>query len=74
MLVDVGDTLIVSVKDTDSSLRLVMLDVGITVSLSEQDLANFRAVFTAVVQGQVIVSKSWLTSEVTGSKICLTSE
>ncbi len=53
LLVDAGDTAFVSVKPVETSLRLVLLDTGISVSLSAADLANLKAVFTAVVLGQV---------------------
>ena len=53
MAIDVGDTLIVSVKKAESPLRLVLLDAGISASLSEKDLVNLREVFTAVILGQV---------------------
>ena len=53
MLVDVGDTVIVTTKEVDNPLRLVILDTGITSSLSEKDRENFRSVFTAVVKGEV---------------------
>ena len=52
-LVDIGDTVIVDVKPPDCPLRLVMLDVGMTSSLNEDDLWKFKAVFTAVVAGDV---------------------
>ncbi|KAK2165593.1 hypothetical protein LSH36_48g06022 [Paralvinella palmiformis] len=51
MLVDVGDTVILSVKPTVCPVRLILLDVGITASLSEKDMINFRNVFKAVVIG-----------------------
>jgi hypothetical protein len=53
MLVDVGDTVIVNVKPIDCPVKLVLLDVGITASLSEEDRQNFRNVFKAVVLGDV---------------------
>ena len=55
MLVDVGDTVIVNLKPTVCPVRLVLLDVGITASLSEADKENFRNVFKAVVIGDVSV-------------------
>ena len=53
MLVDVGDTTFVSVKPAETPLRLVLLDTGISVSLSSRDRSNFKEVFTAVVLGEV---------------------
>lgn len=38
---------------TQHPLRLVLLDAGIVAELSAADLSNFRAVFLAVVMGQV---------------------
>ena len=55
MLVDVGDTVILSVKPTVCPVRLILLDVGITASLSEKDMINFRNVFKAVVIGDVSI-------------------
>ena len=52
-MVDVGDTTIVTVKPVDNPVRLVLLDVGIASSLSSQDLTNLKAVFTAVILGEV---------------------
>ncbi|XP_013413093.1 uncharacterized aarF domain-containing protein kinase 2-like [Lingula anatina] len=49
---DLGDTLIVDTKPSENHLRMVLLDTGIVATLSEKDRANFRAVFTAVVQGK----------------------
>ena len=53
VLVDMLDTVTVDVRPVKSSLRLVLLDVGITACLGEKDRQNFRAVFKAVVVGQV---------------------
>ena len=53
MLVDLGDTVLVNVHTVESPLRLVLLDVGIASSLSDKDLNNFKAVFKAVVLGEV---------------------
>ena len=55
MLVDVGDTTFVSVKQAETPLRLVLLDTGISVSLSPRDRSNFKEVFTAVVLGEVSI-------------------
>ncbi|XP_053575011.1 uncharacterized aarF domain-containing protein kinase 2 [Bombina bombina] len=51
-LVDMCDTLIVNVRPSRCPLRLVLLDAGLVAELQEEDLQNFRAVFTAVVLGQ----------------------
>ncbi|XP_025054696.1 uncharacterized aarF domain-containing protein kinase 2 isoform X5 [Alligator sinensis] len=51
-IVDVCDTLIVEVRPSLCQLRLVLLDAGVVAELQEADLQNFRAVFTAVAQGQ----------------------
>ncbi len=53
MAIDVHDTLIVSVKTAESPLRLVLLDAGISASLSSKDLINLREVFAAVILGEV---------------------
>lgn len=51
--VDVCDTLVLELRPPLHPLRLVLLDAGIVAELQRADLQNFRAVFTAVVQGQV---------------------
>ncbi|XP_012708503.3 LOW QUALITY PROTEIN: uncharacterized aarF domain-containing protein kinase 2 [Fundulus heteroclitus] len=48
-LTDLLDTVVVSVRPDPCPLQLVLLDAGIVAQLSERDLANFKAVFTAVV-------------------------
>ncbi|KAJ8249807.1 hypothetical protein COCON_G00230230 [Conger conger] len=48
-LTDLWDTVVVSVRPAPAPVRLVLLDAGIVARLSEGDLRNFRAVFTAVV-------------------------
>lgn len=53
VIVDLLDTLIVELQPSPSPLRLVLLDAGIVAELQSADLENFRAVFTAVVLGQV---------------------
>ncbi|TRZ12418.1 hypothetical protein HGM15179_014686 [Zosterops borbonicus] len=50
--VDVCDTLVLEVQPAPPELRLVLLDAGIVAELQSADMCNFRAVFTAVVQGQ----------------------
>ncbi|KAM4901703.1 putative aarF domain-containing protein kinase 2 [Sylvia borin] len=50
--VDVCDTLVLEVRPAARRLRLVLLDAGIVAELRSADMRNFRAVFTAVVQGQ----------------------
>lgn len=53
-LTDLWDTVVVSVRPDPYPLQLVLLDAGIVAQLSNHDLANFKAVFTAVVLRQVI--------------------
>lgn len=53
MVVDLCDTVIVTVKPVETPVRLVLLDTGITSSLSERDLRNLKQVFTAVIIGDV---------------------
>uniref|UniRef100_A0A8C6S4F7 AarF domain containing kinase 2 n=1 Tax=Neogobius melanostomus TaxID=47308 RepID=A0A8C6S4F7_9GOBI len=48
-LTDLWDTVVVSVRPNPSPFQLILLDAGIVSQLSEHDLANFKAVFTAVV-------------------------
>lgn len=48
-LTDLWDTVVVSVRPDSCPLQLVLLDAGIVAQLSEHDLANLKAVFTAVV-------------------------
>lgn len=52
-VVDLCDTLVLEVRPLPRHLRLVLLDAGIVAELQSADMQNFRAVFTAVVQGQV---------------------
>ncbi|XP_041853889.1 uncharacterized aarF domain-containing protein kinase 2 [Melanotaenia boesemani] len=51
-LTDLWDTVVVSVRPDPCPLQLVLLDAGIVAQLSDHDLANFKAVFTAVVLRQ----------------------
>ncbi|KGL82262.1 putative aarF domain-containing protein kinase 2, partial [Tinamus guttatus] len=51
-LVDLCDTLVLEVRPPRARLCLVLLDAGIVAELQAADMRNFRAVFTAVVQGQ----------------------
>ncbi|XP_004069941.1 uncharacterized aarF domain-containing protein kinase 2 [Oryzias latipes] len=51
-LTDLLDTVVVSVRPDPCPLQLVLLDAGIVAQLSDHDLANFKAVFTAVVLRQ----------------------
>ncbi|KAM6291352.1 putative aarF domain-containing protein kinase 2 isoform 2-T2 [Porphyrio hochstetteri] len=51
-IVDLCDTLVVEVQPPLRGLCLVLLDAGIVAELQSADMQNFRAVFTAVVQGQ----------------------
>uniref|UniRef100_A0A8C9N3G1 AarF domain containing kinase 2 n=1 Tax=Serinus canaria TaxID=9135 RepID=A0A8C9N3G1_SERCA len=46
------DTPVPEVQPALRQLRLVLLDAGIVAELQSADMQNFRAVFTAVVQGQ----------------------
>uniref|UniRef100_A0A3B4FF53 AarF domain containing kinase 2 n=1 Tax=Pundamilia nyererei TaxID=303518 RepID=A0A3B4FF53_9CICH len=52
MLTDLLDTVVVSVRPPPCPIQLVLLDAGIVAQLSDRDLANFKAVFTAVVLHQ----------------------
>lgn len=52
-LTDLWDTVVVSFRPDRCPLQLVLLDAGIVTQLSDYDLANLRAVFTAVVLHQV---------------------
>ncbi|XP_030588102.1 uncharacterized aarF domain-containing protein kinase 2 [Archocentrus centrarchus] len=51
-LTDLWDTVVVSVRPAPCPFQLVLLDAGIVAQLSDNDLANFKAVFTAVVLHQ----------------------
>lgn len=51
--VTVRDTLVATLAPALCPLRLVLLDAGIVAELQASDLRNFRAVFLAVVLGQV---------------------
>lgn len=53
-LTDLWDTVVVSIRPDPCPLQLVLLDAGIVAQLSDRDLANFKAVFTAVVLRQVM--------------------
>lgn len=57
-LTDLWDTVVVSVRPDSCPLQLVLLDAGIVAQLSEHDLANLKAVFTAVVLCQVIRART----------------
>lgn len=57
-LTDLWDTVVVSVRPDPCPLRLVLLDAGIVAQLSQHDLANLKAVFTAVVLCQVIRART----------------
>lgn len=53
--------LVVEVQPPLRQLCLVLLDAGIVAELQSADMRNFRAVFTAVVQGQVRpLSRGWV--------------
>lgn len=52
-LTDLWDTVVVSFRPDRCPLQLVLLDAGIVTQLSNHDLANLKAVFTAVVLQQV---------------------
>ncbi|XP_070762844.1 uncharacterized aarF domain-containing protein kinase 2 [Enoplosus armatus] len=51
-LTDLWDTVVVSLRPDPCPLQLVLLDAGIVAQLSDHDLTNFKAVFTAVVLRQ----------------------
>lgn len=59
-LTDLWDTVVVSIRPNPCPLRLVLLDAGIVAQLSEHDLANLKAVFTAVVLCQVIRARAYI--------------
>lgn len=56
-LTDLWDTVVVSVRPVPCPLQLVLLDAGIVAQLNDRDLANFKAVFTAVVLCQVTTGR-----------------
>ncbi|XP_068169918.1 uncharacterized aarF domain-containing protein kinase 2 isoform X2 [Antennarius striatus] len=51
-LTDLWDTVVVSIRPDPCPLQLVLLDAGIVAQLSSYDLANLKAVFTAVLLRQ----------------------
>uniref|UniRef100_A0A671YY57 AarF domain containing kinase 2 n=1 Tax=Sparus aurata TaxID=8175 RepID=A0A671YY57_SPAAU len=51
-LTDLWDTVVISVRPDPNPFQLVLLDAGIVAQLSDHDLANLKAVFTAVVLRQ----------------------
>ncbi|XP_078076145.1 putative aarF domain-containing protein kinase 2 isoform X1 [Mustelus asterias] len=51
-IVDLCDTLIVNVHPSQCPLKLILLDTGIVTELQPADLHNFKAIFTAVIEGQ----------------------
>ncbi|XP_041072097.1 uncharacterized aarF domain-containing protein kinase 2 isoform X2 [Carcharodon carcharias] len=51
-IVDLCDTLIVNVHSSQCPLKLIVLDTGIVTELQPSDLHNFKAIFTAVIEGQ----------------------
>ncbi|XP_048405433.1 uncharacterized aarF domain-containing protein kinase 2 isoform X2 [Stegostoma tigrinum] len=51
-IVDLCDTLIVNVHHSQCPLKLILLDTGIVTELQPSDLHNFKAVFTALIEGQ----------------------
>ncbi|XP_067906829.1 uncharacterized aarF domain-containing protein kinase 2 isoform X2 [Heterodontus francisci] len=51
-IVDLCDTLIVNVHPSQCPLKLILLDTGIVTELQPSDLHNFKAVFTAIIEGQ----------------------
>lgn len=53
-LTDLWDTVVVSIRPEPCPLQLVLLDAGIVAQLSDYDLANLKAVFTAVVLRKVM--------------------
>ena len=48
---DIGDMIIVGMSKRPSPLQLVILDAGLTASLSQYDFDSFKGVFAAVVKG-----------------------
>ena len=53
-LTDLWDTVVISVRPDPNPFQLVLLDAGIVAQLSDHDLVNLKAVFTAVVLQQVM--------------------
>ncbi|GCC35770.1 uncharacterized aarF domain-containing protein kinase 2 [Chiloscyllium punctatum] len=51
-IVDLCDTLIVNVHHSQCPLKLILLDTGIVTELHPSDVHNFKAVFTALIEGQ----------------------
>ncbi|XP_067663648.1 uncharacterized aarF domain-containing protein kinase 2-like [Haliotis asinina] len=52
VVVNVCDTVVTGLVQTECPVKLVFLDCGITTSLSKDDRLKFREVFTAVVKGE----------------------
>ena len=48
---DIGDVVIVGLQKQVAPFQLVIVDAGLTASLSQYDFDSFRAVFAAVVKG-----------------------
>ncbi|XP_038636190.1 uncharacterized aarF domain-containing protein kinase 2 [Scyliorhinus canicula] len=51
-IVDLCDTLIVNVNPSPCPLKLLLLNAGIATELQPSDLHHFKAIFTAVIEGQ----------------------
>ncbi|XP_059834107.1 uncharacterized aarF domain-containing protein kinase 2 [Hypanus sabinus] len=51
-IVDLCDTLIVNVHPSQCPIKLILMDTGIVNELQPSDFHNFKAVFTALIQGQ----------------------
>ncbi|XP_069759738.1 uncharacterized aarF domain-containing protein kinase 2 isoform X2 [Narcine bancroftii] len=51
-IVDLCDTLIVNVHPSLCPLKLILLDTGIVTELQPSDFHNFKAIFTAIIQGE----------------------
>lgn len=62
-LTDLWDTVVVSIRPDPCPLQLVLLDAGIVAQLSEHDLTNLKAVFTAVVLCQVTRARTHVCEE-----------
>ncbi|XP_078272899.1 putative aarF domain-containing protein kinase 2 isoform X2 [Rhinoraja longicauda] len=55
-IVDLCDTLIVNVHPSQCPLKLILLDTGIVTQLQPSNFHNLKAVFTAVINGQLHVA------------------
>lgn len=73
-IVDLCDMLVLEMHPSRPPCQLVLLDAGIIAELQSADLENFRAVFRAVVLGQVRSDSgvAWAGLYISASKKCIT--